>query len=182
MDASTTTDGHIRPRIWEPCEKHIFPNDKECSMNTLRKGLVIAIATLGLGTIAAAAPDQPAQAPGTSWHSGASGQHGQKFAERMAKRQAALHDKLALTPAQEGAWQAFTARMQATVSTRSDARPAKTLTAPERAERKAAFLQVAQQQAASRVQPIKEFYAVLSPEQQKIFDQFQGHRHHFGRH
>ena len=152
-------------------------------MNTLRKGLVIAIATLGLGTIAVAAPDQGAQVPSKSWHSGASGQHGEKFAERMAKRQAALHDKLALTPAQEGAWQLFTARMQATVPTRSGARPAKALTAPERAERKAAFLQVAQQQAASRVQPIKEFYAVLSPEQQKIFDsQFQGRRDHHGHH
>jgi periplasmic protein CpxP/Spy len=149
-------------------------------MNTLRKGLVIAIATIGLGTIAAAAPSQVAQAPATS---SASGQHGEKFAERMAKRQAKLHDKLALTPAQEGAWQAFTARIQATVPTRSDARSAKTLTAPERAERKAAFLQVAQQQAASRVQPIKEFYAVLSPEQQKIFDsQFKDRRHHFGHH
>ena len=149
-------------------------------MNTLRKGLVIAVATFGLGTFAAAAPSQVAQAPVTS---SASGQHGEKFAERMAKRQAKLHDKLALTPAQEGAWQSFTARIQATVPTRSDARPAKTLTAPERAERKAAFLQVAQQQAASRVQPIKEFYAVLSPEQQKIFDsQFQGRRHHFGHH
>jgi protein CpxP len=152
-------------------------------MNTLRKGLVIAIATLSLGTIAAAASDQVAQAPGTSWHSGASGQHGEKFAERMAKRQAALHDKLALTPGQEAAWQAFTAKMQATVPARSDARPAKPLTAPERAERKASFLQVAQQQAASRVQPIKEFYAVLSPEQQKIFDsQFHGRGHHFGHH
>jgi Spy/CpxP family protein refolding chaperone len=160
-----------------------FPNDKECSMNTLRKGLVIAIATLGLGTIAVAASDQVAQVPGTSWQTGASGQHGEKFAERMAKRQAALHDKLALTPGQEAAWQAFTAKMQATVPARSDARPAKPLTAPERAERKAAFLQVAQQQAAGRVQPIKEFYAVLSPEQQKIFDsQFHGRRHHFGHH
>jgi enterochelin esterase-like enzyme len=101
----------------------------------------------------------------------------------MAKRQAALHDKLALTPGQEAAWQAFTAKMQATVPARSDARPAKPLTAPERAERKASFLQVAQQQAASRVQPIKEFYAVLSPEQQKIFDsQFHGRGHHFGHH
>jgi periplasmic protein CpxP/Spy len=152
-------------------------------MNTLRKGLVIAIATLGLGTVAVAAPGPGTQAPGTSWQSGASGQHGEKVAERMAKRQAALHDKLALTSAQEAAWQVFTARMQATVPTRSDARPAKPLTAPERAERKAAFLQVAQQQAASRVQPIKEFYAVLSPEQQKIFDsKFHGRRHHFGRH
>ena len=152
-------------------------------MITLRKGFVIAIATLGLGTIAAAAPDQVAQAPSTSLQSGATGQHGEKFAERMAKRQAALHDKLALTTGQEAAWQVFTAKMQATIPTRSDARPAKPLTAPERAERKAAFLQVAQQQAASRVQPIKEFYAVLSPEQQKIFDsQFHGRGHHFGRH
>ena len=152
-------------------------------MNTLRKGLVIAIATLGLGTIAAAAPSQVAQAPAISSQSGASGQHGAKFAERMAKRQAKLHDKLALTPAQEGAWQLFTARMQATATRRSDVRPTKALTAPERAERKAAFLQVAQQQAAGRVQPIKEFYAVLSPEQQKIFDsQFQRRRHHFGHH
>ena len=150
-------------------------------MNTLRKGLVIAIATFGLGTIAAAAPGQGAQTPDTSWHAGASGQHAEKFAARMAKRQAALHDKLALTPAQEAAWQVFTAKMQATLPTRPDVRPATALIAPERAERMAAFLQVAQQRAASRVQPIKEFYAVLSPEQQKIFDsQFQGHRHHFG--
>ena len=152
-------------------------------MNTLRKGLVVAIATLGLATIAVAASDKVAQAPGTSWQTGASGQHGEKFAERMAKHQAALHDKLALTPSQEAAWQVFTAKMQATVPARSDARPAKELTAPERAERKASFLQVAQQQAASRVQPIKEFYAVLSPEQQKIFDsQFHGGGHHFGHH
>ena len=108
-------------------------------MNTLRKGLVIAIATLGLGTVAAAAPSQVAQAPGTSLQSGATGQHGQKFAERMAKRQAKLHDKLALTPAQEGAWQLFTARMQATAPTPTGVRSAKALTAPERAERKAAF-------------------------------------------
>jgi periplasmic protein CpxP/Spy len=152
-------------------------------MNTLRKGLVIAIATLGLGTIAVAAPGPATQAPGTTSQSATSGQHGEKFAERMAKRQAALHDKLALTPGQEAAWQVFTAKMQATAPSRSDARPAAPLTAPERAERKASFLQVAQQQAASRVQPIKEFYAVLSPEQQKIFDsQFKDRRHHFGHH
>jgi hypothetical protein len=149
-------------------------------MNTLRKSLVIAIASIGLGTMAVAAPNLVAQAPATST---ASGQHGDKFAERMAKHQAALHDKLAITPAQEGAWQLFTARMQATAPKRADAGSAKGLTAPERAERKAAFLQVAQQTAASRVQPIKEFYAVRSPGQQKIFDSaFQGHRHHHSHH
>jgi hypothetical protein len=152
-------------------------------MNTLRKGLVIAIATMGLGTIAVAAPGHGAQAHGGACDWGASGQHGEKFAERMAKRQAALHDKLALTPAQEPAWKSFTERTKVAVPASPDARPAAPLTAPERADRVAASLQVAQQQAASRVQPIKEFYAVLSPEQQKIFDsQFQGGRHHFGHH
>jgi len=66
---------------------------------------------------------------------------------------------------------------------RANRRTLNEMTAPERAERKAAFLQVAQQRAASRVQPIKEFYAVLSPEQQKIFDsQFHGRHHHHGHH
>jgi Spy/CpxP family protein refolding chaperone len=56
------------------------------------------------------------------------------------------------------------------------------MTAPERADRMVAFLQTAQQQAVTRAQTVKEFYAVLSPEQQKIFDsQFQGRHHHFGR-
>jgi Spy/CpxP family protein refolding chaperone len=56
------------------------------------------------------------------------------------------------------------------------------MTAPERADRMAASLQTAQQRAAIRAQTVKEFYAVLSPEQQKIFDsQFQGRHHHFGR-
>src|SRR2546430_17133980 len=100
-----------------------FPNDKECSMNTLRKGLVIAIATFGVGTIAAAAPDQGPQAPGTPGHSGASGQDGEKFAERMASRQAALHDKRARSPGQEPPWQGFTANIPARVPTRSQARP-----------------------------------------------------------
>jgi hypothetical protein len=56
------------------------------------------------------------------------------------------------------------------------------MTAPERAERMAASLQAAQQSATARAQAVKEFYAVLSPEQQKIFDgQFQSHHHRFGR-
>jgi Spy/CpxP family protein refolding chaperone len=46
----------------------------------------------------------------------------------------------------------------------------------------AAFLQTAQQRAATRAQAVKEFYVVLSPEQQKVFDsQFQGRHHHSDR-
>src|ERR1700693_1038339 len=151
-------------------------------MNTVRESIVIAVATLGLGTAVLAASDAGAESTGGGCHWGAFGSHGAKSAERMAKRQAALHDKLSLSPTQEAAWKTFTDRLRATAPVRSDAAPVATMTAPERADRMAAFLQTAQQQAATRAQAVKEFYAVLSPEQQKIFDsQFQGRHHHFGR-
>ena len=87
-----------------------------------------------------------------------------------------------MTPAQEAAWAAFTAKIQSAVPVRP-AKPAAPLTAPERADRTVAALQAAQQNAVVRAQAVKEFYAVLSPDQQKTFDSaFHGHRHHFGHH
>jgi periplasmic protein CpxP/Spy len=151
-------------------------------MNTFRKTIVIAVASLGLGTAALAAPDPGAASTGGGCHWGAFGSHDAKSADRVAKRQAALHDKLSLSPTQEGAWKTFTTKLQATAPVRPEAAPVATMTAPERADRMVAFLQTAQQQAVTRAQTVKEFYAVLSPEQQKIFDsQFQGRHHHFGR-
>jgi hypothetical protein len=108
--------------------------------------------------------------------------HGANSAERTAKRQAELHDKLGLSTMQEAAWKTFTDKLQALAPTTPAAAPAVATTAPERADRMVALLQTAQQRAATRAQAVKEFYAVLSPEQQKTFDsQTQGHRHHFGR-
>jgi periplasmic protein CpxP/Spy len=151
-------------------------------MNTVRKSIVIAVASLGLGTAAFAASDVGAASTGEGCHWGAFGSHGAKSAERMAKHQAALHDKLSLSPTQEVAWKTFTAKLQATAPVQPEAAPVASMTAPERADRMAALLQTAQQQATTRAQTVKEFYAVLSPEQQKIFDsQFQGRHHHFGR-
>ena len=56
-------------------------------MNTFRKSLVVAAAALSIGGIAVAAPG-----PDVQGQSGWSQQHAAKFAEHMAKRQAALHD------------------------------------------------------------------------------------------
>lgn len=151
-------------------------------MNTFRKSIVIAVASLGLGTAALAASDPGATSTGGGCHWSAFGSHGAKSVERMAKRQAALHDKLSLSPTQEAAWKTFMGKLQASAPIGPEAAPVATMTAPERADRMTAFLQTAQQQAATRAQTVKEFYAVLSPEQQKIFDsQFQGRHHHFGR-
>ena len=150
-------------------------------MNTFRKSIVVAIGALGLGTAALAADS------GTAWRSGwfqwsAFGSHGAESPEHIAKRQAALHDKLNLSPAQEVAWKTFTDKLHATAPAKPEAPLVTAMTAPERADRMVTLLQAAQQRAAARAQAIKEFYAVLSPEQQTTFDsQFQGHRHHFGR-
>ena len=151
-------------------------------MNTVRKSIVIALATLGLGGAAVAASDSGTAPAAGGCHWGAFGSHGANSAERMAKRQAALHDKLGLSTMQEAAWKTFTDKLQALVPTAPAAAPAVATTAPERADRMMAQLQTAQERAATRAQAVKEFYAVLSPEQQKIFDsQTQGHRHHSSR-
>jgi periplasmic protein CpxP/Spy len=148
-------------------------------MNTVRKSIVIAIASLGLGGAAIAASNPAAGPTAGGCHWGAFGAHDAHSAERAAKRQAALHDKLGLSAAQEAAWKTFTDKVQATAPTAPAAVPAAAATAPERADRMVAFLQTAQQRAAARAQAVKEFYAVLSPEQQKIFDsQTLGHHHH----
>jgi len=150
-------------------------------MNTVRKSIVIAIAALGLGGAAIAASDTGAASGAGGCHWGAFGSHGNS-AERTAKRQAALHDKLGLSTMQEAAWKTFTDKLQALTPTAPAAALAVATTAPERADRMVASLQNAQQRAATRAQAVKEFYAVLSPEQQKIFDsQTEGHRHHSGR-
>jgi protein CpxP len=151
-------------------------------MNAVRKSIAIVVASLALATGGVAASSAVVASTGQGSHWGTSGSHDAKSAERMAKRQAALHDKLGLSTAQEAAWKTFTDRLKATTPVRSEAAPVANMTAPERADRMVASLQAAQQRAATRAQAVKEFYSGLSPEQQKLFDnQFHGRHHHHGR-
>ena len=152
-------------------------------MNAVRKSIAIAVASAVLATGGVAVTSSAFAASEGSLHSVAFGSHdGAKFAERIAKRQAALHDKLALTPAQEASWKTFTDRMQASVPAKAERAPVANMTAPERADRMVTFLQAAQQRAAARAQAIKEFYSGLSAEQQKVFDSQPQGRHHHHRH
>lgn len=103
-----------------------------------------------------------------------------KFAERIEKRQTELHDKLKLTPEQETAWKKFSEKMKPTGSrNRPDPSELSALHAPERLERMLALMKEHESRMADRVAAVKEFYAVLTPEQQKLFDdQFSKHRRH----
>lgn len=112
------------------------------------------------------------------------GKSGERMKAHMAKRQAALHGKLKLTTAQEGAWSKFNERMQpGSPPARPDKAEIEKLSAPERMDRMYAMMKEREKKMVERIAAVKEFYAVLTPEQQKIFnDEFKpmrGH-HRFG--
>ncbi|PIG27714.1 LTXXQ motif family protein [Janthinobacterium sp. 35] len=149
------------------------------SMTTLRKNLIIAMSVLGMGaaSLTVHAQEAAASAPAASTkmqHDGQRGQHrAGNPAERMAKYQARLHDKLKLTAAQEPAWTTFTAA-NAPKKPMGDwkarhAAMAK-LSAPERMEQWIAMSKERIASQESRLASLKTFYAVLTPEQKKVFD------------
>lgn len=102
-----------------------------------------------------------------------------KMQAMMAKHQADLKAKLQITPAQEGAWTAYTAAMQypAGMGMRpSDAQRAEMsqLSTPERIDKMRAMRTERMTQMTAemdkRANATKTFYAALTPEQQKVFD------------
>lgn len=132
-------------------------------------------------TIAPAAPataGAPAKAGGH--HGDRMGRHDPaQMQARIAKHQADLKAKLKLTPAQGGAWTAFTASMQPPVhGARPDRAAMKAefdkLTTPERIDKMRTLRtqRMTEMNAAmdKRGDATKTFYAALSPEQQKVFD------------
>lgn len=103
-----------------------------------------------------------------------------KYAERIEKRQAALHDKLKLTAAQEPAWNAFIAASAPKLpAARPDRAALAQLSAPERAEKRHELHKQMLAHQETRLAALKTFYAQLTPEQQKTFDE--ATRRHHGR-
>ena len=159
------------------------------SFHTVRKHLIVAMSVLGMGTASltvhaqqAAASAPAASAPANARvvpeghrggprgeHRGERGNHG----ERMAKYQARLHDKLKLTAAQEPAWTAFKAA-NAPKKPNGDWKAKREafarLSAPERMEQWIAMSKERIAGQESRLASLKTFYAVLTPEQKKVFD------------
>lgn len=161
-------------------------------MLNLKKHLLIGVAAAGISLTALSSFAQ-APAAGTR---GADGRHAPtpeqiaKFEQRRAKHEAALHDKLKITAAQEGAWKAFIGKLTpprttGAVPTRLGKGEWSKLTAPERMDRRLDMMKKMEARLTERSAATKEFYAVLSPEQQKVFDQamfkMEKRRFHHGR-
>jgi len=89
----------------------------------------------------------------------------------MAQRLADLKQKLQITPAQEGAWTAFTTALQPTQPMQRPNRDEfAQLTTPERIDRMRQLRNQRMAEMDRRGDATKTFYAALTPAQQKVFD------------
>ncbi|WEF32516.1 Spy/CpxP family protein refolding chaperone [Pseudoduganella chitinolytica] len=152
-------------------------------MYTLRKSFIIGMTVIGLSS-AFAVQAQEATTPGRHAYA-ATKFDPVKRAEHFAQRQQKLHDALKLTETQETAWNTYIAAIKPQTPTgRPDRVDFNSLPAPERMEKRLALLRERLAKQEARLAALKTFYAVLTPEQQKTFDQAtvrQG-RHHGRQH
>ncbi|AMP01087.1 LTXXQ motif family protein [Collimonas arenae] len=142
-------------------------------MFTLRKQILIGVTALSFAAMGVTAYAQQADGP-VGRHAPTPEQQA-KFAANMAKRQAKLHDDLKITPDQEAAWQTFLGKIKPVRPEGAPPRPNKEewakQTAPERLDHQMEFLKRAEARLAEHTAAVKEFYAVLTPTQQKTFDE-----------
>lgn len=96
-----------------------------------------------------------------------------RYAERMKMQQQRLHDALKLTPQQEPAWAKFQEShpFAGKMANRPDPADMAKLTAPERADKMLELQKQHQDAMSKHVVAMKDFYAQLTPEQKKTFDE-----------
>ncbi|HVE52585.1 MAG TPA: Spy/CpxP family protein refolding chaperone [Ramlibacter sp.] len=175
-------------------------------MKSLHRHLLAAglIASIGIGAIAqpSPAPQQPGPgAPQTMQGQRGHGAHDParaermraRMQERMAKRLAVLKAQLKITPAQEGAWTAWTTALQPTGNRPPLDRAALArMTTPERIDQMKARRAARNAEMDRRLDATKTFYAALNAEQKAAFDAVgmkffrqggkRGHGGHHGHH
>ena len=149
-------------------------------MKLVHKHIIIAsmLACVGMAATAqtpAAATAAPNAAPATHERHERHERMGRHDPAKMqafqAKHQAALKEKLKITPAQEAAWTSFTAATQMQPKgPRPDREAFKTLTTPQRIDKMREMRTQHAAAADKRDEAVKTFYAALSAEQQKTFD------------
>lgn len=120
-------------------------------------------------------PGPPQGGPGAGMMARGEGHHGRfdpaRMQERMARRMAALKQKLGITAGQEGAWTAWTGAMQPPAGMkRPEPGEMAKLTTPERIDRMRAMRAERAAAMDKRADATKTFYAALTPEQKKVFD------------
>lgn len=145
-----------------------FQKEMEPNMNRSQKRWTAALLGAGISLASVMAIAHPMDCgPGRD----GDGPRG-RFAEFHKKHQQQLHDALKLTPQQEAAWNKFqeSSPFAQRPNGPSPEELAK-LPAPERAEKMLERQKLHQEAASKHLAALKEFYAQLSPEQKKTFDE-----------
>lgn len=159
-------------------------------MANIRKTVVTGMIALGLGVASVAVYAGPGgcgpmggpMGPGPASF-GWKGKSPEDMKAYFEKRKAELHDKLKLNAGQEAAWQTYISKVTPMVPTnRPDPAEMQKLSAPERMEKMLGFMKEGENRMSTATAATKEFYAVLTPEQQKIFNEEFPGRHGYGRH
>jgi protein CpxP len=151
-------------------------------MKSLHRHLLTAglLASLGLAAVAQTQSPAPAPVPGAPHMM--QGEHGRMdparmermrahMEERMARRLGALKLKLQIARGQESAWETWTAALKPAQFQRPDRAAFQHMTTPERIDRMKALRAQHNARTDQRLDATKTFYAQLTPEQQKVFDQ-----------
>lgn len=151
-------------------------------MKYARQSIVVAalLASLAGGSVLAQAT------PGntTPQSPRAEHRHGAKDpAERQArfdKRMGELKQKLQITPVQESTWNSFVQSMKPPTQApqRPDREALANMSTPERIDQMRALRTQRMAEMDRRGEATKNFYATLSPEQKKTFDELRGPRGH----
>lgn len=159
-------------------------------MNKMTQRLLAStVAVLLAGTSIAATAGGPGACDHGSKGYRAENMH-QHMGAKMAKREADLKTALKLTSTQEAAWAAFTNAMKPSTSegkTRPIREEMGKLTTPQRMEKMQSLKIERDALMSKRMEATKTFYATLTPDQQKAFDENahakggHGNRGHGGR-
>lgn len=104
-------------------------------------------------------------------HGGMMGMDPARMEKFHEQHLATLHDKLKLTAQQEPAWKKFAAQSPIMdKANRPDPAEMAKLNAPQRLEKGLEHMRAMEKRMSDHLAALKEFYAALTPEQQKTFD------------
>ena len=131
--------------------------------------IAATLALAGLAASAQPAPAGPGPGAGMMGHP-AMQERMAHMQQRMAERDTALKQILQITPAQEGAWDAWIAARHAQRPQRPAPGEFAQLTTPQRLDRMRALRASRDAEMDRRADATKTFYAALTPSQQKAFD------------
>lgn len=139
---------------------------------TVKKSTKMILAGLAIAALSATVYARGGEDCNYGGRGGMMGMDSERMEKMHERHLSRLHDKLKLTAQQEPAWKKFASvNPMADKAARLDPDEMDKLNAPQRMEKGLEHMKTMEKKMAEHLVALKEFYAVLTPEQQKVFDE-----------